>query len=211
MGTILALTFTFTNNPNNPNVFPIIKQRFDNFQYSKTISNIFQRKKLVKSMNQAPNLRRLLCKSKFESQHKNQVVKNCGKNCVSCLYLLKAFLYQFKRVRKILLLKNSFNCESSNLIYFVICQGCKEKYIEETGGLVKEQINIYSQHIRQPQFQQLAVEEHLRTCGDRKFHMFPFFKIIQENKSLRKSYEDYFIDKFNLFSVKRLNSPNLLK
>ena len=32
--------------------------------------------------------------------------------------------------------------------------------------------------------------------GDGKFHMFPFFKIIQENNSLRKSYEDYFIDKF---------------
>ena len=26
--------------------------------------------------------------------------------------------------------------------------------------------------------------------------MFPFFKILQENKSLRKSYEDYFIDNF---------------
>ena len=26
--------------------------------------------------------------------------------------------------------------------------------------------------------------------------MFPFFKILQENKSFRKSYENYFIDKF---------------
>ena len=41
-----------------------------------------------------------------------------------------------------------------------------------------------------------SVEEHLRTCGDGKFHIFPFFKILQENKSLKKSYEDYFIDKF---------------
>ena len=63
------------------------------------------------------------------------------------------------------------------------------------GCLVKERINIYRQHIRQPQYQQLAVEEHLRTCVDGKFHRFTFFKIIQENKSLRKSDEDYFIDK----------------
>ena len=42
----------------------------------------------------------------------------------------------------------------------------------------------------------MAVEEHLRTYEDRKFRMFPFCKIIQENKPLRKSYEDYFIDKF---------------
>ena len=69
-----------------------------------------------------------------------------------------------------------------------------------------ERANKYllTQHIRQPQYQQLAVEEHLRTCGDRKFHMFPFFKIIQENKSLRKSYEDYFIDKFKPLLNKKI-------
>ena len=66
----------------------------------------------------------------------------------------------------------------------------------ETDCLMKEQINIYRQHIRQPLYEQLAVEEHLRTCGDRKFHMFSFSKILQENKSLKKSYEDYFINKF---------------
>ena len=64
--------------------------------------------------------------------------------------------------------------------------GCKEEYIEETGCLVKERINIYWQHIRQPQYQQSAVEEHLHTCGEGKFHMFPFFKIIQENKITKK-------------------------
>ena len=77
------------------------------------MSNIFQRKKLVKSMSQAPNLGRLLCRPKLESQHKNQEVKKCGKNCVSCPYLLKASSYQFKRVNKTFLLKNSFNCGSS--------------------------------------------------------------------------------------------------
>ena len=95
-----------------------------------------------------------------------------------------------------LILKNSFNCESSNLIYVVIFQGCKEEYIGETGCLMKEQINIYRQHIRQLQYQQLAVEEHSHICGDWRFHMFPFFKIIQESISLRKLHENYFIDKF---------------
>ena len=77
------------------------------------------------------------------------------------------------------MLKNSYNCERSNVIYVIICQGSKEEYIRETGCLVKEQINIYRQHRRQPQYQQLAAEEHLRTCEDGKFHMFPLFKIIE--------------------------------
>ena len=134
--------------------------------------------------------------SKFELKHKTHKMKNCGNNCVSCPYLLKASLYQFKPVKKTFLLKNSFNCQSSNLIYVVICQGCTEEYIGETGCLVKDRINIYRQHIRQPQYLQLAVEENLRTCGDEKFHMFPLFKINLEDKLLKKSYEDYFIDKF---------------
>ena len=113
-----------------------------------------------------------------------------------CPYLLSASLYQFKQVNKTFMLKNFFNCESSNLIYVVICLGCKEEYIGETGCLVKEWINIYGQHIRQLQYQLLTAKEHLCTCRDRKFHIFSFFKILQENKLLRKFYQDFFIDKF---------------
>ena len=167
------------------------------------MSNIFYRKKLVKPMNQAPNLGRLHSRSKFESQHKNLEVIHCGKNGVSCPYFLKASLYQFKWVFKTFFRENSFNCESSNLIYVVIYQECKEEYIGETSGPVKERIIIYRQYISRPQYQQLAVEERLRTCRDEKFHRFPFFRILQENKSLRKSYDNYFIEKIELLLNKK--------
>ena len=36
-----VITFVSTHNPNNPNIFPIIRQIFENFQHSKTMSNIF--------------------------------------------------------------------------------------------------------------------------------------------------------------------------
>ena len=79
-----------------------------------------------------------------------------------------------------------------------------QRRIYRRNRLSSETANKYlQQHIRQPQYQQLAVEEHLHTCGDGKFHMFPFFKILQKIKLLRKSYEDYFIDKFKpLFNKK---------
>ena len=110
-----------------------------------------------------PNHGRLLCRSKFQTQPNNHKVKNCGKSCTSCFYLLKASLYQFKRVNKTFLLKNSFNYENSNVIYVIICEGCKEEYIRETDYLVNERININREDIRQSQQQQLAVEEFLRT------------------------------------------------
>ena len=88
-----------------------------------------------------------------------------------------------------------------------------QRKIFRRNGLSCARVNKYCrQHIRQPQYQQLVVEEHLRTCGNGKFHMLPFFKIIPENQSLRKFCEDYFIDKIKLLlSKKRLKSKNLLK
>ena len=71
------IPFTTTYNPNNPNIFPIIKQSFNNVQYSKTTSNIFRKKKLVNSMSQTPNLGKIVCRSKFESQHENHIVEGC--------------------------------------------------------------------------------------------------------------------------------------
>ena len=134
-------------------------------------------------MSQAPNLGRLRCRSKYESQQKNHKVKNCSESCASCLHLLKTSSYQFQQVNKTFLLKNSFNCESSNLIYVVICSEYKEKYVKyrkKRGCLVKQRINIYSQHINQPQYKELVVKEHLHTCGDVKFHLFPFLVFFKE-------------------------------
>ena len=105
-----SFLFTITYNTTNTSVFPIIKQSLVNFQYSKTI---FLRKKIVKFLIQAPNLCRLLCRPKFESQHKNDEVKNCGRNHVSCPYLLKASLYQFKRINETFLLKTPLTVKAA--------------------------------------------------------------------------------------------------
>ena len=82
-------------------------------------------------------------------------------------------------------------------------EGAKEEYVGETGCLVKVRANFYRQLIRQLQYQQLAVEEHLRAGGDGEFHVFTFFKILQENKSPRNSYEDYFKAEFKLLPNKK--------
>ena len=71
---------------------------------------------------------------------------------------------------------------------------------------MKEQINIYRVHIRQPQYKQLTGEEHLRTFGDGKLHTFFFFEILQQSKSLKIFHEDYFIDKLKpLLNIKDLS------
>ena len=65
----------------------------------------------------------------------------------------------------------------------------KRRIYGRNGCLVKERIGTHKQHIRQRQYQQLVVEEHLRTCGDGKFHKFlfsRFFKKINYLKDLMR-------------------------
>ena len=69
------------------------------------MSNVFNGKKLINSMRQAPNLERLLCKSKFLPVEEHFHVNSCGKNYVCCPYLLKASSYLFKRVNKVFFVK----------------------------------------------------------------------------------------------------------
>ena len=83
-GTEVIIPFVSTHNPNNPNIFPIITQTFENFQHSETMSNVFSSKKLINFVRQTPNLERLLCKSKFMPAEEHFHVTSCGKNCVCC-------------------------------------------------------------------------------------------------------------------------------
>ena len=73
-------------------------------------------------------------------------------------------------------LKKRFTCDSFNLIYVVICNTCKEKYIGETGvgkTELRDRVRVSRKHIRQPQYQQLKVERHLRLSGNGEFRIFP--------------------------------------
>ena len=191
------IPFISTYNPNNCKVLPSIKTVFNNLQQSKTMKDVFQNYRLINSWKQPPNLGRILCKSKFTSVKQSFKVKKCNKKCFCCKdYLLEGTSFQFKKHNSTFDLKANFNCESSNLIYVVICSGCKEEYIGQTGTTLKERVTVYKQHINHPQYQQIKVEAHLRTCGKGNFTIFPFFQVKKEDKSLRESYENHFIKKF---------------
>ena len=76
-------------------------------------------------------IKRLISEDYFVSLNLNysnnkKELKICGQRCVSYPKLLKASSYIFKQEHKSLSVKNSFNCESNNLISFVIYQECKE-------------------------------------------------------------------------------------
>ena len=190
------LPFISTFNPNHPKVLPIIKQTLGNLKTSDRMRNALKKVKFINCKRQAPNSGRILCKSSLSLSNSISEVENCGKSFTCCQYIKEGIEHTFKTVDKKFEIRIPFNCESKNLIYIVICSGWEEEYIGQTQTMLKERLNNYRQHIRQPELQQIDVEGHIRTCGGGNFKIMPFFAIREDNKILGESYETYLMEKF---------------
>ena len=91
------------------------------------------------------------------------------------------------------------SCNSFNVINVLICSGCLEEYIGETGVYktsLRDRVRVYRQHIKQPAHQKLKVEEHVRICGRRSFKIFSFLQMRSNDTNLRTAYETKFQRKF---------------
>ena len=157
----------------------------ENLKTSDRMRNALKKVKFINCKRQVLNLGRILCKSSFSPNNSISGVKSFGKSFVCCQYLKESIEHTFKTVDKKFEIRTPFICESKNLIYVVIGSGCKEEYIGQTQTMLKERLNIYRQHIRQPQLQQIDVEGHIRTCGGGNFKIMQFFEIREDNKILR--------------------------
>ena len=155
--------------------------------------------KLINGKRQAPNLKKILTKAAFTNNQLGSI-KPCGdKKCKCCNAIYESSTYTFKNANYKFELKSHMTCDSRNLIYVVICPGCSEEYIGETGigkTTQRDRVRVYRQHIKDEHLQQLKVEGHLRDCGKGQFKIFPFLQLKSSNTNFRRSYEKYFQQKF---------------
>ena len=141
------LQFISIYNPNNPNVFPKVREIYTNLQTSENLGKIFTEQKLIDCKRQPSNLKRLLCSSNFSTNKPTFKTTKCGKSCFCCDFIIEAELFKFQNWHQPYFLKSHFNCETPNLIYVIICSGGNKEHIGQTGGQLKERLSIYRQHI----------------------------------------------------------------
>ena len=111
------LPFITTYNLNNPNVYEMIDKSVECLKRNKV--DDFENLRLIKS-GEAPDLKKILTKAEF-SQKQVGVYKCPDKRCAFCASLLLGNLYPFKNVDKTHNLNAYLFCDSSNLLYIIIC------------------------------------------------------------------------------------------
>ena len=190
------MPFIKTFNSNNPNIYSTIKSLVICLK-SNSVSGL-QYIKLIQSKRQAPNLKKMSTKTEY-GEFLSGMFNYSNKRCEYCKYLSINDQCTFNYFKINFKLKSYFKCDSFNLMYIFICDKCKEEYIGETGEgktKLRDRIRIYGQHFRQPNYQQLKVEGHLRVCGNGKFQIFPLLQMRFQDTNLRRSYETRFQQKF---------------
>ena len=113
----------------------------------------FEKLRVIKSKQQAPNLNKILTKAEF-SQKQVRVFKRPDKRCECCASLLLGISYTFKNVDKTFNLKAHFSCEV--LIFFTLSlvshvvknTPVKLELVKPNSETVSESINNISDNLR---------------------------------------------------------------
>ena len=194
------LPYVSTYNPNNTEMFGILKGNIYILTNDQTMREALSTSKIIKSKRQPPNLKKILTEAKFAEQASRTMHKvfKCNRaNCALCDYLAEGHSFNFKG--KIFNVKETMSCDVKNVIYVLQCNGCKEYYIGQTWDKLRSRRTVHAQQIRDPSTRQLPLSEHIDICcrTDPKFTMFPFFKMHSESISARLAKEKHFIKCFN--------------
>ena len=193
------IPFVQTHNPRNPEVYRHLLNAFNFLLSSDKYANIFQGTRLIKSERQPQNLGRLLQNSVFSRNRAIWGVKSCNqKNCRACDYLQATDSFYFHRVGTHFKIRTTFNCESRNLIYVIVCQGCEKYYIGSTGYL-RGRVSGHKSDLKKVD-KNMKVHKHIANCtsaiSDVPFKIIPFYKCKTKTFAQRVAVENYFRRKF---------------
>ena len=193
--------FISTYNPKNREVFGILKTNMDILKQDDAMNRLMKNTKIIKGKRQLPNLRRILINSEFHENTTSPCVSKCNEpRCGLCKNIIEGSRLKIKS--KTFHVRENMNCTVKNVLYVLICNGCNEYYIGQTGDKLRNRKTVHEQQIRDPSTRQMPVSAHIDNCckTEPKFSIFPFYKFQNDDVSARLSKERYFIDVF---------SPNL--
>lgn len=182
-------------NPRNPHVKAKIMSILSILQCDSRMKSIMDKFKITWAYRQSHNLKSVLCPSAFKCSENSIIgkVSKCNKSrCELCKIILPCSKITFEN-GMIFIIKSFMNCESTFVIYAMICKNCKQFYIGETESL-RPRMNNTKKDIKHEHYRKLFAYKHIYSCK-KGFNFLPIFECKNNDIIYRKNMELYFIDK----------------
>ena len=196
-----VLAFASTHNPNNSNLFPIIKSTLPLLCASERMKTSIKNTKLMNKKRAPSNLKKMLTRARFVLHEKEgpQITKCSNSLCGTCAHLQDGVSeIKLNKAKITFKIKERMTYETKDVIYFVTCNGCGKQYIGETQSL-RERVTLHNEQIKRPQYRHLYVSKHISRCPYArriKYKICPIFKLKGQNRTFRQVKRQYFIQKY---------------
>lgn len=191
----VKIPFIHEYNKNNPNIYQQVISPASNL-----IKNIepFRNSQFIKSFRQPKSLLNILSNRNRESVYG---VRRCGEpRCKCCNLIITGDHIEFKTPagNTTFQIKQNLDCRSQNVIYKLVCAGCDQYYIGQSGDSFRNRMTIHRQQIQNESYTILKMSRHIASCAGGQFRATPFFQLNPNaNRNDREMKEAMFIKKFS--------------
>ena len=194
-----SISFVETYNPNYESFSKTINSTLTFLDGSARMKEVLKDKHIIHSKRQAPSLKNILTKAKFEENDKTYTTSKCGNGrCKCCENIIETSSYHFSDINLEFQIRSDMNCNSRNLIYVLFCNGCNQRYVGQSGDELRSRCRVHRQHISNPEDAPLFVSKHIKQCAgslEPSFRILPIYKMKTEDKDQRIKMEMHFITK----------------
>ena len=152
-----VLAFVGTHNPNNPNLFSIIKSTLPLLCASERMKTSIKNTKLINRKRAPGNLKKMLTRATFVLHGKegSKITKCSNSLCGTCAHLQDGVSeLKLKKAKITFKIKERMTCETKDVIYLITCNGCGKQYIGETQSL-RERVTLHNEQIKHPKYRNL--------------------------------------------------------
>lgn len=230
----LPLVITFNNNMEKPmfkNTFQLLWNNF--VQSSDTISTIFSNELPQIVFKRGKTIGNYLISSKFNSStnvdqenidilaslltENSDIPLNYGSfkcnvpRCLCCKSIVVSNYYKDAHKHSIFYLDNTYNCNSTDIIYFITCKKCDRSYIGQTSLKLKDRLNNHrsNTHLKKPTAISIHFNEPRHSFDD--LLIIPILDISPFNLEQRNEIEKSYMCKLNTIYPQGLNNYPIIK
>ena len=91
-------------------------------------------------------------------------------------------------------IRENTTCQTSNVVYLVTCEKCKEQYVGETGNCIRLRANQHRSDI-QTGHKNIPTVRHFRACGLKYFKLTELEGVRNSDVAIRRARESFWINK----------------